>query len=49
MKIGDAEKLLVLFAWCHDKEVNTATMFPDFWGCDTMFGLKFIKKTLYIC
>ena len=37
LKIEDDDELLVAFAWCHDEELRTARVFPEFWGCDTTF------------
>ena len=28
LKIGDDDKLLISFAWCHDEELRAARMFP---------------------
>ena len=34
------------FAWCHDDELQNARKFPEFWACDTTFGVT--KEQLYL-
>ena len=46
LKIGDEDKILVAFAWCHDDEKRKMLMFPEFWATDMTFGLNIERRQL---
>ena len=48
LQIGDSQKILVAFAWCHDEELRAATMFPEFLACDTTFGVTKEQRNLFL-
>ena len=48
LKVGNENKLLVAFAWCHDDELQNARKFPEFWACDTTFGVTKEQRNLFL-
>ena len=48
LKVGNDDKLLVAFAWCHDDELQNAKKFPEFWASDTTFGVTKEQRNLYL-
>ena len=39
LKVHDETTLSVAFTWCHDNKLCLARIFPDFFACDTIFGV----------
>ena len=48
LKVGDDDKMLVAFAWCHDDELQNALKFPEFWAYDTTFGVTKEQRNLFL-
>ena len=48
LQVGDTQKILVAFAWCHDEELRAANMFPEFLACDTTFGVTKEQRNLFL-
>ena len=48
LKVGNDNKILVAFAWCHDDELQNAIKFPEFWACDTTFGVTKEQRNLFL-
>ena len=48
LKVKDDTKILVAFAWCHDEELRLARMFPEFFACDTTFGVTKEQRNLFL-
>ena len=48
LKVGNTNKLLVAFAWCHDDELQNARQFPEFWACDATFGVTKEQRNLFL-
>ena len=49
LRIKDSDSILVAFAWCDDGEMRLARMFPEYWACDTTFGVTKEQKKLFLC
>ena len=48
LQVGTNNKILVAFAWCHDDELQNARKFPEFWACDTTFGVTKEQRNLFL-
>ena len=48
LKVGTNNKILVAFAWSHDDELKNAMKFPEFWACDTTFGVTKEQRNLFL-
>ena len=48
LKVGNENKLLVAFVWCHDDELQNARKFPEFWACETAFGVTKEQRNLFL-
>ena len=48
VKVGEANDVLVDFAWNHDSELHTTTMFSEFWTCDATFGVTKEHRNLFL-
>ena len=48
LKVGNDNKILVAFAWSHDDELQNAMKFPEFWACDTTFGVTREQRNLFL-
>jgi len=48
LKVNDKATLLVAFAWCHDNKLRLARMFPEFFACDTTFGVSKEQRNLFL-
>ena len=48
LKVQDETTLLVAFAWCHDNELRLARMYPEFFACDTTFGVTKEQRNLFL-
>ena len=47
LKFGNTNKLSVAFAWCYDHELQNARKFPEFWACDTNFGVTKEQRNVF--
>ena len=47
IKFGNTNKLSVSFAWCYDHELQNARKFPEFWACDTNFGVTKEQRNVF--
>ena len=48
LRVGDSQKILVAFAWCHDEELRRVRMSPEFLACDTIFGVTTEQRNLFL-
>ena len=48
LKVSDSGKMLISFAWCHDKELRFCQMFPEFLGCDVTFGMTKERRNVFL-
>ena len=40
--------MCVGFVWCHDEELRFCSMFSEFLGCDTTFGVTKERRNLFL-
>ena len=48
LKVGNSNKVLVAFAWCHDDKLQNARKLPECWACDTTFGVTKEQCNLFL-
>ena len=48
LEVGTKNQILVAFAWCHDDELQNARKFPEFWACDSTFGVTKEQRNLFL-
>ena len=48
LRVGNTNKLLGAFAWCHDDVLQNVRHFPEFWDCDTTFGVTKEQRDLFL-
>ena len=48
LKVGNSNKILVTFVWCHDDELQNARKLYEFLGCDTTFGVTKEQRILFL-
>ena len=46
LRINDSNSILVAIVWCSGEEMRLARMFPEYWACDTTFGVTKEQKNL---
>ena len=47
-KLTENNNVLVSFAWCHDEELRSIQMFPEFLGADVTFGVNRQRRELFL-
>ena len=48
LKLGNSNKMLVVFTWCHDDELQNTRKFPEFWVCDTTIGVTQEQRNWFL-
>ena len=48
LKLSESNKGLVSFAWCHDEELKSIQMYPEFLGADVTFGVNRQRRELFL-
>ena len=48
LKLSENNKFLVSFAWCHDEELKSIQMYPEFLGVNVTFGVNSQRRESFL-